>query len=174
MSAPLITISLWQPWASAIAAGLKLYETRIWATELPVGSRLAIHAAKQNGREVRDFWFHRVSLRPDFLAAFARIGIETWEQMPLGAVVATATFTGCATTESLVESGKVRPEDGEFFWGNFATTDDQSGRPRYGWGLDQMRALAQPAPAKGHQGFFMWDPSTNETRSMGPLRRRAA
>jgi hypothetical protein len=38
-------LTLWQPWATAIALGLKHYETRTWF----VGYRgdLAIHAAKK-------------------------------------------------------------------------------------------------------------------------------
>ena len=37
-------ISLWQPWASAIAIGEKTIETRSWWT--PHRGALAIHAAK--------------------------------------------------------------------------------------------------------------------------------
>ncbi|TRU31740.1 MAG: ASCH domain-containing protein [Microcystis aeruginosa Ma_QC_B_20070730_S2] len=38
-------ISLWQPWASLVANGLKLYETRGWPTKYR--GVLAIHAAKR-------------------------------------------------------------------------------------------------------------------------------
>jgi hypothetical protein len=38
-------ITLWQPWASLIARGLKRYETRSWAPPASlIGKRLAIHA----------------------------------------------------------------------------------------------------------------------------------
>ena len=41
------TISLWQPYASLIAAGEKTIETRGWAPPKGVmGQRIAIHAAK--------------------------------------------------------------------------------------------------------------------------------
>ena len=37
-------LSLWQPWASAIAVGYKHYETRSWKTDYR--GWLGIHAAK--------------------------------------------------------------------------------------------------------------------------------
>ena len=41
------TISLWQPYASLIAAGVKTIETRGWAPPKGLmGQRIAIHAAR--------------------------------------------------------------------------------------------------------------------------------
>ena len=50
-------ITLWQPWATLVATGLKEYETRSWAPpEDLIGRRLAIHAAKRTPRQpVEDF-----------------------------------------------------------------------------------------------------------------------
>jgi hypothetical protein len=49
-------ISLWQPWASLIAAGLKPYETRNWApAPSMIGQTIAIHAAKKIDRDAIDF-----------------------------------------------------------------------------------------------------------------------
>lgn len=167
----MIAISLWQPWASAIAAGLKTIETRSWRAEC-VGSRIAIHAAKRATPDVRDFWLHRAKQQgPAALEGFAGIGIRDWCDMPLGAIVATADLVSVETTAKLVESGKVRAESGEFFWGNFAPVDDQSGRPRYGWQLANVTPLKVPAPCKGWQNFFTWDPATNATVGMPPASR---
>lgn len=44
-------ISLWQPWASLIAAGVKSIETRGWPTNYR--GQIAIHAAKRPRRSVR-------------------------------------------------------------------------------------------------------------------------
>ena len=41
-------ITLWQPWASMVAMGLKQNETRSWAPpKALIGERIAIHAAKR-------------------------------------------------------------------------------------------------------------------------------
>lgn len=49
-------ISLWQPWASLIACGVKVYETRSWPPprEL-IGQPIAIHAAKKIDRGAAEF-----------------------------------------------------------------------------------------------------------------------
>ena len=46
-------ISFWQPWATAIAAGVKKIETRGWQTAYT--GPLAIHAAKRRGPAEREF-----------------------------------------------------------------------------------------------------------------------
>ena len=39
-------LTIWQPWASLIARGVKQYETRSWATKYR--GPIAIHAAMKN------------------------------------------------------------------------------------------------------------------------------
>ena len=46
-------ISLWQPWATAIAVGVKQIETRHWKTDYR--GPIAIHAAKRWTRDEREF-----------------------------------------------------------------------------------------------------------------------
>ena len=72
-------LTLWQPWASYIAEGMKRYETRSWfhAYEGPV----AIHAGK---RAVSD------ETLPD-------LGYS----LPRGAIIAVATIAGVVSTEAL-------------------------------------------------------------------------
>lgn len=53
-------LTVWQPWASLIASGCKLYEFRGWLPPAELwGKRIAIHAAsrKVNFKEVRDELF---------------------------------------------------------------------------------------------------------------------
>lgn len=45
-------ITLWQPWASAIACGVKTHETRSWKTRFR--GPIAIHAAKHVPQKIRD------------------------------------------------------------------------------------------------------------------------
>ena len=74
-------ITLWQPWASLIADGLKQYETRSWATKHR--GTLAIHASVNKTY---------VPQGPEGL------------RYPLGAVVAVATLAGCYRTEEIIDS----------------------------------------------------------------------
>ena len=125
-------ISLWQPWATAIALGLKTIETRHWSTTYR--GPLAIHAAKRWTVEEREF---------------ARESAETWgapflATPPLGCIVAVVELIACERSEALVRSG-ISPSDTWF--GNF-------GPGRFGWRLANIRAIAEPLPYRGAQGFF--------------------
>lgn len=167
----MIAISLWQPWASAIAVGLKTIETRGWAARC-VGSRIAIHAAKRNTPDQRAWWMHNVKGCGDIVDlnahAFHENGIHDWTDLPFGAVVCTAQLTDVLPTVHLVNRGRV-PEGGlEHCWGNYQEFDTDSERPRFGWLLSDIERLATPAPAKGWQNFFTWDPATNITVGLAP------
>ena len=79
------TISLWQPYASLIAAGVKTIETRGWAPPKGLmGQRIAIHAAR--AIETSDVNGRR---RHDRIAA--ALNDPEWDaNIPRGAVVCTA------------------------------------------------------------------------------------
>jgi len=142
-------ISLWQPWATAIALGSKTIETRDWSTEWR--GPLAIHAAKRRIlRELDEFDGHahwRGALHLDGTRMVSEV-------LPFGAVVAVCNLIGCLTSEellrrpSLYELRGVEPEQWEESqMGNFADG-------RYGWVLADIRPLSPPVPFKGAQGFF--------------------
>ena len=143
------TISLWQPWASAIAAGLKTIETRSWPTKYR--GQLAIHAAKRDTQEEKDFWLDNV-LESDFRElyghAFLTVGIQKYSDLPHGAIVAICEIYSCLPTEALV-GGEIANEV-EKEGGNFSPL-------RYGWQLRNIEPLAIPVPCIGRQGFFDWD-----------------
>src|SRR2546430_14165246 len=83
-------ISLWQPWATAVAIGAKTIETRNWWTGYR--GRLAIHAAKKDTPELREFFaWHACD-------ALRKAGITSFEQLPLGAIIATCRLTECLHT----------------------------------------------------------------------------
>lgn len=122
-------ISLWQPWASAIALGLKTIETRSWSTKYR--GELAIHAANRWAGDQREFARieHMVGRLP------ARV--------PLGAIVAVATLSEVRSTYDLrVEVGPIERIYGDYRDG------------RYGWVLTDIRPLREPIPYRGAQGFF--------------------
>ena len=139
-------LTIRQPWAQAVALGLKRIETR--GRPLPpalLGQRIAIHAglaATRKEREQFDFavrdWGQGIT--------FALAGFTDFEDLPLGAIVATARLVRCATAEILLRS-ELTPM--ERSWGDY-------GPGRWGWVLDDVLPLARPVPAKGALGFWEW------------------
>lgn len=135
-------ISLWQPWASAIAAGLKTIETRSWST--PYRGPLAIHAAKRWTAAEQDFLFSR--MRGPNAEYFRRIGITRGADVPLGCIVATCEIYGCVSTNDEPPAfHQVMPT--EFVWGNFSVN-------RFAWLLRNIKQVSPCVPCIGRQGFF--------------------
>lgn len=118
-------LSLWQPWASAMALGLKRVETRHWSTTYR--GPLAIHAAKRWTRDEREF--------------AEMMGLPT--ELPLGAIVAVGNLRSCLRTEAVFVSLSMQEES----WGNYSDG-------RFAWVFDDIRALPEPVLFKGAQGFF--------------------
>lgn len=150
-------ISLWQPWASAIAIGSKTIETRHWATSYR--GPIAIHAAK---RRVLD---ELAEYAGDYVWCAAmnvkiNDGLLFWKQLPYGAIVATATLVDCRPTEdfrtSQLDNERLRHElitpDRPYIWTEREMGDFSPGR--FGWVLEDVRRLQKPIPFVGRQGFF--------------------
>ena len=127
-------VTLWQPWASLIACGVKRFETRSWpAYGLLVGEELAIHAGLRCA-SLADL--DAVTLRT-MLALF-----RDRPSLPSGAVVAIARFEG----NYLVEHVRDPDPFGDY-------------RPgRWAWRLGDVRTLAVPCPATGRQRIWDWTP----------------
>lgn len=144
-------ISLWQPWGSLIARGLKLHETRHWSTSHR--GRIAIHAAK-----TRD-----LAGSPDELCRVG-LGLRWAEDLPLGAVVAVARLVACRYAEH-IEGDLTRADRAA---GNYAIG-------RFAWRLEDVRPLAEPIPAVGRQGLFNWTPPDDlDARLLPPVDHEAA
>ena len=126
-------ISLWQPWASLMAAGVKLHETRHWATAYR--GPIAIHAAK-----VLD-----LAGAPDALC-LAQFGLHWADDLPRGAVVAVGHLTGCVPAGGLHDLTRADRAAGNFTPGRFA------------WRIERLRPLPEPIPLAGRQGLFNWEP----------------
>lgn len=122
-------LSLWQPWASAIALGMKRVETRSWGTAYR--GPIAIHAAKRWTLEEREI--HELEVRSGAMPA----------EIPLGAVVAVARLVAVHAT--LAIAPRISAE--ELRWGNYAAG-------RFGWELEDIEPLAEPVPFRGMQGLF--------------------
>lgn len=75
-------LSLWQPWASLIMAGVKVHETRSWPPPgWLLGRRLAIHATATSPQKAISEELH----------ALCRwhLGRNYWRELPRGAVLGT-------------------------------------------------------------------------------------
>jgi hypothetical protein len=141
-------ISLWQPYASAVALGLKKIETRHWrAPGRMIGQRVAIHAAKRWDADSMQ-WIIDCCIIDDL----RKKGVANLRDLPFGAIVATAKLdTSAQITKSLRQALSEKSVWGyELLWGNY-----EDGR--YAWFLTEVRALREPIPCTGRQGFFRVD-----------------
>ena len=148
-------ITLWQPWASAMALGAKRIETRHWPTN--VRGPVAIHAAKRCVRRELDEY----SYTPLWLAALeiSLVGDDLTTLLPFGAIVAVGNLVDCRPTESFssseIETIRRRPDTHPLPRERWCERDmGNYGPGRFGWVFEEMRPLAEPVPFKGAQGFF--------------------
>lgn len=149
------TITIWQPWASLIAAGAKPYEWRGWpAPRRLVGKRVAIHAAARRVRtsELADLLCDLVYRDSDLTSLDAQQAIpllQRWivrpELLPLSSVLCIATLGKSITAASYAERHGVSPAD-----------SDRIDHTKWGWPLTNIKLLQPFVPAKGTQGFWNW------------------
>ena len=132
-------ITVWQPWAGALAAGIKENETRSWATKYR--GQIAIHAAM---REV----FDGLALIPVPTALKIKEALRCeWADMPRGAIIATGELVDCIKiTPEFVAA--LSPDE-------LALGDYTLGR--YAWKLANVKRLPEPIPTKGKQGLWNWE-----------------
>lgn len=151
-------ISLWQPWASAIALGAKRIETRSWGTAYR--GPLAIHAAKRCIKaELADldcyhFWKGALNRR-QFPPS------ELWAMLPFGAIVAVCRLVQCRPVHKLTESDlheiRYRKWDADHCYGWTECELGNYGPGRFAWVLGDVTPLPGPVPWRGSQGFFEVD-----------------
>lgn len=134
-------ISLWQPWATAMAVGVKKNETRGWATNYR--GPLVIHAAKTPLSTVcRELGEDQETMHA-WMQEF--VGVP-WSMMPLGALLCVVRVIDCVRTE-LVFDDDTPADDPEWVLGNYEPG-------RYAWVTDSVKVFDAHIPWKGSQGFF--------------------
>jgi len=153
-------ITLWQPWASLIAAGGKKYETRSWETNYR--GPIAIHASKKTVSSILDeiFGWKASDERKAFVQKvreITRIGVIY--DLPRGAVIATAKLIGCyeikACTSTCgpgygyvnIPEKIISPNSDEYLFGGWTPG-------RFAWEFSGVTILPEPIPAKGRQGLW--------------------
>ncbi len=130
-------ISLWQPWASLMAVGVKTVETRGWYTE--VRGEIYIHAAKtRHGITESDFTPGQESAMEKALGMpRARWGTD----LPFGSLIAVGDLAEVLSGPAALARF---PEQEPF--GGFDAD-------RWGHVYENLRAIG-PIPCRGAQGFF--------------------
>jgi activating signal cointegrator 1 len=145
MPKPIPALTLWQPWATLIAIGVKSFETRSWETAYR--GPIAIHAGKNR----RGLALCRGE--PEIEQALADAGYlltasprdidRGWRAVPLGSIVAVAELSACWPTDRVVSEGR-----------HDAYGDYSPGR--WAWRLRRVCPLAEPVLCGGLQGI--WTP----------------
>lgn len=129
-------LSLWQPYASLILAGVKGFETRGWATA--IRGRVAIHAAKSNEG------FRSLSPVAWELTKYY-LGVSLPTELRRGVVLGSVDLTDCHATDSAAFMERIPPREahlGDFSPGRFA------------FELSEPEPLAEPFAFRGGQRWF--------------------
>jgi hypothetical protein len=136
---PTHALTLTQPWATLVACGEKMIETRGWGTAHR--GPIAIHAAKGFPRDAIERCFDE-----PFASALRACGITKPGDLPRGEIVAVADLRECyrisTFTALRIEMGDVDLPAHEYSFGNY----DYG---RYAFALANLRRLATPIPARG-------------------------
>ena len=136
-------LSLWQPWASAVALGLKRIETRSWGTNFR--GVIAIHASKTT--QGWEDCSSSVELRVFNASGYSLVSIPIVDRPSLfqhGGVIAVARLMDCVEmTAELID----KQSDLELSMGDW--------RPgRFAWVLGNVRVLPKPFVCRGGQRIF--------------------
>jgi ASCH domain len=135
----MLGLTLWQPWASLIAAGIKRVENRSWSRDNIAGQRIAIHAGLAWDTSALDSFLHRPYPFADICAQARNVK---------GAIVCTVLVTGFVTKHDIRLPSTVPAEIAEWFSGPI------------GWVLDEVRSFA-PIRCKGAQGLWRVPPGVH-------------
>ena len=137
-------ISIWQPWASLLLSGHKLFETRGWT---PPASLLNQTIGIASTKQIRAIQL-RAFQNPEFQRHYATTGLPgQLEELPLGCILGTITLEAAhLMTPELMESAGER----ERMFGDWSIG-------RYAWRVTKPVIFETPIPARGMQGLWDYD-----------------
>lgn len=148
-------LTVWQPWATLIAAGAKPFEFRSWpAPARLIGKRIAIHAGmhRMSVRELKALcWKCERDHKDTGLCNQVALPILEHFLMapadaPLGSVLCIATLGTPICNRELEEAlGLPHVND-----------SDRIEHSNWGWPLTDIEVLSPFIPARGFQGFWTW------------------
>lgn len=129
-------LTLHQPYASAMALGLKRYETRGWST--PYRGPVVIHAALATGIVQQAAW---AAIHAEDRPVFAKAGYHFLKALPLMQPVAVGNLIDCVPVEECPHLAL------EHRWGNYTSG-------RFAWIFANIRRLDHPRLVTGYQGLW--------------------
>jgi hypothetical protein len=148
-------ITIRQPHATAVALRSKRIETRSWSTHYR--GPLAIHA----GQHCRLGEMMALGSVYHWCGALHEpLGTWLYKTLPFGAIVAVADLVDCRPTDSFtvaeLDQWRSPPWNDKplhlYHWTERQMGDFTPGR--FGWVLENIRALKTPVPFKGRQQLF--------------------
>lgn len=149
-------LTLWQPWATLVAEGVKPFEFRRWpAPKWIWDTRIAIHAGARPVKpsEIDDLigalrlnqgW--GTALKPEALDILLNIQARP-ERLPLSSIMCTA-----VVGKPVPAAEAVALVYGDSFKGDSDRIDHQV----FGWPMLDVQRLEPLRPARGAQGFWNW------------------
>ena len=147
------TLTIWQPWASLIIAGIKNFETRGWSTKYR--GPLLIHAASQSTGKQIEFCMSMKLYYPE-------IGvIGHYNNLPLGAIIGVVDLHTVYPADEFDSVMMKRYKD----WRNIGPLVNREkelgdySEGRYFFDLRNPKKLEKPYPVKGTQKFWEFDES---------------
>lgn len=139
-------LSLTQPWATLWVMGVKIHETRSWATNYR--GAVGVHASKGFPRWARD-----ICWKEPFLSY---LGDQFTSFCPLGAVIGVVEITGCFATpgegvawREYFGGHRIPPDEPDRSFGDYSPG-------RFAWRAENPIQLSSPIPWKGALG--LWSP----------------
>lgn len=152
-------LTIRQPYAQAIALGIKRFETRDW--DHGWRSLLAIHAGRADSGDEALFTQH--------LPVFEAAGFAAWRSMPFGSVIAVAEVAEVYETVELCFRGELTAKGKalgvtalEIALGNW-----EPGRKA--WRLARVRRLREPVAARGMRKLWTWAPPAGLSAQLGTV-----
>ena len=129
---PMDALTLWQPAASAVMAGHKIYETRDFHPRQV--TEFAIHAGKSD------------SDRCDYYMRRSVGGWPTVEKLPHGVVLGVVRIVALYDLEEFFDYSLVSDLE----------IDIGSWKLQYAWQLEVVSVFDEPIAARGMPGFWKW------------------
>ena len=127
-------ISLWQPYCSLIALGIKQYETRSWKTNYR-GKLLICSTAKLTKKQYQQY-----------RKICSSVELPAWNEInfPCGKAIAICDLVDCIpiTSSFIQEQSEKEINSGDWEVGHYA------------WKLENIQPITEPFAVKGKQGLF--------------------
>lgn len=141
-------ISLWQPWATLMALGEKLYETRSWPTD--ERGQVLIYATKKTS-DPRIGRFEDVFNQEPFYSTLVRHGFTRFGQLPLGALVSMHNLEACLNSDKAKSEILAAKRIYEMAFGDYSPG-------RFAFRMPLVKRFREPIPltypVKGPSKFF--------------------